>query len=141
VFALGEAEFASCRDVEVFVDMLHIALRPLYEFYSSACLGCGIGFDLFMAVARLFLVSRFGEPGAEGLYCYTGDEKTCYRYVMMYRCVEGDQERVAEVLIEDDYEYGLHIHSFSYREPGEHLAKHLKPVRLLLTVEKKVSSE
>ena len=63
-------EFVSCRDVEVFVDMLHIALRPLYEFYSSACLGCGIGFDLFMAVARLFLVSRFGEPGAEGLYCY-----------------------------------------------------------------------
>jgi len=33
---------------------------------------------------------------------------------MMYKCVEGDQERVAEVSIEDDYEHGLHIHSFSY---------------------------
>jgi len=58
---------------------------------------------------------------------YTEDERTCYRYVIMYRCAEGDQERVAEISMENDYEYGLHIYSFSHREPGELIAKHLKP--------------
>jgi hypothetical protein len=37
---------------------------------------------------------------------YTEDERTCYRYVVMYRCAEGDQERVAEISMENDYEYG-----------------------------------
>jgi len=134
---LGGSKTISCRDVEVFVDMLHIALRPLYEFYSNTYLEHRVGFDLFMAIAKLFLISRFGEPVAEGLYCYTEDEKTCYRYVVMYRCVEDNQEEVAEVYIENDYEYGLHIHSFTYRKPDDYLLKHLKPVKLSLGIEKK----
>jgi hypothetical protein len=90
-----------------------------------------------MAIAKLFLISRFGEPVAEGLYCYTEDEKMCHRYVVVYRCVEGNQEEVAEVYIENDYEYGLHIHSFTYRKPDEYLLKHLKLIKLSLGIEKK----
>jgi hypothetical protein len=64
---LGGSKTISCRDVEVFVDMLHIALRPLYEFYSNTYLEHRVSFDLFMAIAKLFLISRFSEPVAEGL--------------------------------------------------------------------------
>jgi hypothetical protein len=130
---MGKPEVIRCDDVEVFADMLHLVLRPLYEFGSRKCLGC-IRLSLYVAIAKLFLTNRFGEPIAEGLYCPFKDERFCYRYVLIYRCVEGNSERFAEVSIEDNYEYGLIINAISLSKDLDKLLENVKPIKLTLNI-------
>jgi hypothetical protein len=57
---LENSKSINYKDVEVFIDMLHKALRPLYELIQYLPRH-GTGFHLFMAVTRLFLAAKFSE--------------------------------------------------------------------------------
>jgi hypothetical protein len=71
-------------------------------------------FKVLAAIARKLFVNRFGEPVGEGWICEDEDEGDCYKYVMIYRCVDEGDELLAKVDVEEDYEYGFKMWVWTY---------------------------
>jgi len=71
-----------------------------------------IGFELkyLVALVRKIIVDRFGKPVGEGWIC---DEESnyCYKYMMVFSCVDGDKEKFAMVEVEENEEYVFWVSS------------------------------
>jgi len=71
-----------------------------------------IGFELkyLAALVRKIIVDRFGKPVGEGWIC---DEESndCYKYIMVFSCVDGDRGKYVMVEVEENEEYVFWVSS------------------------------
>ncbi|MCC6057153.1 MAG: hypothetical protein LM583_10800 [Desulfurococcaceae archaeon] len=108
------------RHVEGWASMVAVQLRY-------------IGFELkyLVALVRKILVDRFGKPVGEGWVC---DEESidCYKYVMIFSCVDGDRDKFAMVEVEENEDYVFWVSSSVLDEKDLPVREYGVPVRASL---------
>ena len=98
-----------CSDIRFIMALSDLVLHQLYDI--------GMDFKVLVTIARKLFVDRFGEPVGEGWICEEEDVAVCYKYVMIYRCVEDGIEWLAKVDVEEDYEHGFRMWKLLYDKP------------------------
>jgi hypothetical protein len=95
-----------------------------------------IGFELkyLVALVRKILVDRFGKPVGEGWIC---DEESidCYKYIMVFSCVDGDRDKFAMVEVKENEDYVFWVSSSVLDEKDLPVRENGVPVRTRMSLE------
>jgi hypothetical protein len=117
------------RHVEGWASMVAVQLRH-------------IGFELkyLVALVRKILVDRFGKPVGEGWIC---DEESidCYKYMMIFSCVDGDKDKYVKVVVEENEEYVFWVSSSVLDEKDFPVRENGVPVRTRLELKVEESKD